>query len=119
VAVWNATPKAAKWTPLVAPDGWVDAAASPGWLQKARLAVERLPRCLYFDKPLAVTQFILERFVDRILAGEFDNAKSRPKERGGDFGGTQPPPKAFTGKDAAAFEATRRAMEARRKEATA
>ena len=31
----------------------------------------------------------------------------------------RPPPKAFAGKDAAAFEATRRAMEARRKEATA
>ena len=121
VAVWNATAKAAKWTPLVAPDGWVDAAASPGWLQKARLAVERLPRCLYFDKPLAVTQLLQAGWVDRIIGGEFDNPRQKPSGRagGGDFGGTPPPPKAFAGKDAAAFEATRRAMEARRKEATA
>lgn len=120
VAVWNKTPKAAKWTPLTAPDGWVDAAASPGWLQKARLAVERLPRCRWFEKPVAVTQLIQAGWVDRILAGEFDNPRSKPSGRAGgrDFGDDKPPPKAFTGRDADAFEATRRALAAKTQEAT-
>jgi len=77
VAVWNSTARAAKWEVLCAPDGWLDAAATPGWLQKARQAMERLPRCQYLEKPLAVTQFIQPGWADRILAGEFDNAKAK------------------------------------------
>lgn len=57
----------------MAPDGWVDRAASPGWLAKAREAMARLPACEFFDTPLAVTRFF--EYVDRILAGEFDTAK--------------------------------------------
>jgi uncharacterized protein YdaU (DUF1376 family) len=90
VGVWNATERAAKWTLLTAPDGWVDAAASPGWLDKARAAVKRLPGCRHFGNPLAVTQLLKPGFVDRILAGEFDNAKptrGQPDEK--------PPPKAW------------------------
>jgi hypothetical protein len=34
-----------------------------------------LPRCEFFTTPLAVTRFMGEGFVDRILAGEFDNPK--------------------------------------------
>lgn len=75
LAVWNATERAAKWTPLMAPAGWVDLAASPGWLERARQAMARLPRCRFFENPLAVTKFF--EFVDRILAGEFDNAKKQ------------------------------------------
>jgi len=78
VAQWNATERAAKWEPLTAPDGWVDHAATPGWLERARQAMARLPRCKFFDYPLAVTRFF--EFVDRILAGEFDNQK-RPHGR--------------------------------------
>ena len=87
VAVWNATERAAKWTHLMAPTGWVDLAASPGWLERARQAMARLPACKFFDDPLAVTKFF--EFVDRILAGEFDNAK---KQRGRGFGDDKPPP---------------------------
>jgi hypothetical protein len=82
VAVWNVTERAARWTPLVAPDGWVDLAASPGWLDRALQAVDKLPSCKFFEHPLAVTKFF--EFVDRILAGEFDNAKQKrgqPPER--------------------------------------
>lgn len=76
VEVWNGTERAARWDALMAPSAWVDNAASPGWLERARLAVARLPRCQWFETPLAVTRFF--EYVDRILAGEFDNPKSRP-----------------------------------------
>jgi uncharacterized protein YdaU (DUF1376 family) len=89
VAVWNSTERAARWEPLLAPDGWLDHAASPGWMDRARAAMTRLPRCRFFENPLAVTQFF--GFVDRILAGEFDHAKrkhgSQPEDK--------PPPKAW------------------------
>lgn len=78
VAAWNRTGRAKPWTPLMAPDGWVDRAASPGWLAKAREAMARLPACEFFDTPLAVTRFF--EYVDRILAGEFDTAKQDGRE---------------------------------------
>lgn len=79
VASWNVTERAEPWRPLTAPDSWVDLAASPGWLDKARQAVARLPRCEFFQRPLAVTKFF--EFVDRILAGEFDNARQGVRAR--------------------------------------
>lgn len=72
-ASWNVTERAARWQPLTAPMGWVDYAASPGWLERAKQAMARLPMCEFFERPLAVTKFF--EFVDRILAGEFDNAR--------------------------------------------
>jgi hypothetical protein len=73
LAKWNATERAARWPGFMAPDGWVQNASYPSWLEKAHHAMERLPRCQFFDQPLAVTRFF--EYVDRILAGEFDNAK--------------------------------------------
>lgn len=63
----------------MAPDGWVDLAASPGWLDKAREALARLPTCEFFRDPVAVTRFFA--YVDRILAGEFDIAKQDGREQ--------------------------------------
>jgi hypothetical protein len=79
VAVWNATERASPWVHLTAPSAWVEHAASPGWLDRARAAMERLPRCQWFDTPLAVTRFF--EYVDRVLAGEFDNAKQDVRGR--------------------------------------
>jgi len=76
---WNTTSRARPWTALVPPDGWVDYAARPGWLDKAAEALDRLPGCEFFEQPLAVTKFL--DFVDRILAGEFDHAKSNGRPR--------------------------------------
>ena len=79
VETWNLTERAAPWHPLTAPMGWVDYAASPGWLERARHAMARLPMCEFFERPLAVTKFF--EFVDRILAGEFDNARQDVRGR--------------------------------------
>lgn len=81
---WNETERAAKWHGLTAPTGWVDLAASPGWLRSAVLALSMLPECSYFDTPLSITKFF--EFVDRILAGEFRTKKhdrSKPKQLAG------------------------------------
>lgn len=70
---WNATERAEPWPHLTAPDCWVDRAASPGWLQRAREALAMLPSREYFDRPLPLTRFF--EFVDRIRAGEFADPK--------------------------------------------
>jgi uncharacterized protein YdaU (DUF1376 family) len=85
VAEWNATGRAVPWTALGPPSTWVDYAASPGWLGRAREAMARLPSCQWFEQSLAVTRFF--DYVDRILAGEFDNAKSRAGTRGRQIAG--------------------------------
>ena len=85
VAEWNATGRAVPWTALGPPSTWVDYAASPGWLGRAREAMARLPSCQWFEQSLAVTRFF--DYVDRILAGEFDNAKSRAGTRGRQMAG--------------------------------
>jgi hypothetical protein len=47
--------------------------------------MHRLPSCQFFDKPLAVTRFF--EYLDRILAGEFDNAKHDARKRREPVGG--------------------------------
>ncbi len=76
---WNTTARARPWTAFSPPDGWVDYASRPGWIDKAGEALDRLPGCEFFSQPLAVTKFL--DFVDRILAGEFDHAKSTGPSR--------------------------------------
>jgi hypothetical protein len=77
--VWNRTDRARPWTAFSPPDGWVDLAASPGWLAKAHEALARLPACEWFSTPVAVTRFFT--YVDRILAGEFDTVKQDGSRR--------------------------------------
>ena len=91
VRVWNRTERAVPWTPLTPPNGWVDVAASPGWLDRARAALDHLPRCRWFGNPLAVTRFLSDGYVDRILAGEFDQPKPT-QSRNGDTGKPLPDP---------------------------
>ena len=76
---WNRTERARPWTAFTPPDGWVDYASRPGWMEKASEAMTRLPACEFFEQPLAVTKFL--DFVDRILAGEFDHAKTNGQQR--------------------------------------
>jgi uncharacterized protein YdaU (DUF1376 family) len=79
VRSWNATHRACPWTPLVPPAAWGDFATSDGWLGRAEQALERLPACEWFDTPVALTKFF--EYVDRILAGEFDNPKHGRRAR--------------------------------------
>lgn len=73
VQAWNATHRACPWTPTMPPAAWSQYAASDGWLRRAEQALDRLPSCEWFDTPVALTKFF--EYVDRILAGEFDNPK--------------------------------------------
>jgi len=79
VAVWNDTERAEPWPHLTAPDGWADRAATPGWIQQASEALDRLPSRQYFDRPLPVTRFF--DFIDRIRAGEFADPKVQHQAR--------------------------------------
>lgn len=79
VALWNLTERAEPWPHLTPPDGWVDLAATPGWLERAREAMAMLPSREYFDRPVPVTRFFA--FVDRIRAGEFRDAKQHGQGR--------------------------------------
>lgn len=72
-ASWNATERAEPWRHLTPPDGWADLAAAPGWLQRAREALDILPSRRFFDRPLPVTRFF--EYIDRIRAGEFADPK--------------------------------------------
>jgi uncharacterized protein YdaU (DUF1376 family) len=79
VAAWNVTERAEPWHHLTPPDGWVDLAATPGWLQRASEALARLPSREYFDRPLPVTRFF--DYLDRIRAGEFADPKCSSRGR--------------------------------------
>lgn len=70
---WNATHRACPWTVSQPPAAWVEKSSDPAWRERACEALGRLPSCEWFDVPLAITKFC--EYVDRILAGEFDNAK--------------------------------------------
>ena len=76
---WNGTARAQPWPQEGPPACWPRYASSPGWLDRAALALERLPGCEYFDDPVALTKFV--QWVDRILAGEFDAAKASAGKR--------------------------------------
>jgi hypothetical protein len=109
--------KAGKGRPWNLPDPPEKAAerlAEPGWYAKALAAIEALPRCRYFRDPVTLTQLVEPGWVDKILGGQFDNPRDHAPARGGYRGPEdRPPAQAFTGDDAARFEATKRAMAAK------
>jgi hypothetical protein len=107
---WNAG-KGRKWTPTTPPDGWEDRLAEPGWLDIATEAIGRIGECRYFKTPMTLIQFVKPGWADKVLGGSFDHAKGMP-QRGGDFGDAPPPPRAFSGPEAEAFERTRRKLAA-------
>jgi len=81
--------------------------AESGWFAKALAAIEALPRCKYFRDPVTLPQLVAPGFVDKVLGGQFDNAReqasgrySRPDDR--------PPPQEWGKEDKERLEATRR-----------
>jgi len=103
--LWNAGTGRA-WKPGAPPDGWSERLAEPGWLEQAREAVARLPRCKFFSDPVTLPQFVGPKFVTLCLGGQYDAAKAKR-------GGREPekaPPAVWTGDDAQRFEATKRKL---------
>jgi hypothetical protein len=112
--LWNAG-TGRPWKPGAPPDGWSERLAEPGWLEQAREAVARLPRCKFFSDPVTLPQFLGPRFVPLCLGGQYDAAKAK---RGGREPG-KAPPAVWTGDDAQRFEATKRkVLESLTKETT-
>jgi hypothetical protein len=105
---WNSGPGKA-WKPVNPHPKAVERLAETDWLAEALLAVERLSRCRFFRTPVSLGQFCGPDFVTLCNGGEYDD---RPEDKKGDFANTPPPPKAFTGDVAEAFERTRKKLEA-------
>lgn len=91
-----------------APDRVADRLAEPGWFEKALAAIQALPRCRYFRDPVTLPQLVAPGFVDKVLGGQFDNP--REQARGPARPDDRPPPAAWTGDDAEAFERTKAKM---------
>ena len=101
------------WKLPTPPDRVADRLAEEGWFAKALAAIEALPRCRYFRDPVTLPQILAPGFVDKVLGGQFDNP--RDQRPAGPYRGPEdrPPAQAFTGDDAARFEATKRALAAK------
>jgi hypothetical protein len=93
-----------------APDKVSDRLAEEGWFDKALAAIQALPRCKYFRDPVTLPQLVAAGFVDKVLGGQFDNAREQRPANGYRGPDEKPPPQGFSGDDAARFEATKRKM---------
>jgi hypothetical protein len=119
-AAWNAgagtEARRRPWKPLQPPPEAVERLAEPGWLEEALEAIPRLRSCRYFKSWVGLPQFCGKpAFARKVLDGSYDDVSEpkagqwRPDDR--------PAPQGFTGDDAARFEATKRAMASRIREA--
>jgi hypothetical protein len=108
-AAWEAAVQkrhATAWKLQTPPDRLLDRLEEPGWFDKAIAAIGELPRCRYFQTPVTLPQLVGPGFVDKVLGGQFDNPRERP--RGPARPDDRPPAQAWTGEEAAAFERTKR-----------
>lgn len=105
-AAWRAG-QGRPWSLPTPPDKAADRLEEAGWFEKALAAIDRLPACKYFRDPVTLPQFVAPGFVDKILGGQFDNAREQRVAAGPN---DRPPPQAWSGDDAARFEATKRAL---------
>ncbi len=100
-AAWTKAAKARKVQPYRAkrpPDGLAERLSEAEWLDEALRAIDHLPNCRFFDTPPTMFQLVAPGFVQRVLAGQYDAAKSTPPRghvrRGDD---DRPPPRQFDG----------------------
>jgi hypothetical protein len=96
------------WKLPTPPDRVADRLAESGWFEKALAAIEALPRCKYFADPVTLPQLLSPGFVDKVLGGQFDNA--REQRRGPGRPDDRPPAQPWSGEDLARVEATRKKM---------
>ena len=80
---WNASPWVETWVGLVFPRGDLLTArlADPEWVRQWPAALERLQRCRWFEKPVALRQFLTPTFVGDVLCGTFDGPKPAARKR--------------------------------------
>jgi hypothetical protein len=84
--------------------------AEEGWFEKALAAIQELPRCKYFRDPVTLPQLVAKGFVDKVLGGQFDNARDQRPAGGHRGQDEKAPAEGFKGDDAARFEATKRRL---------
>ena len=116
-AAWNADAKAgrrAAWRSSSPPAGAGERLQEDGWLSEALKAIPLVAELRAFDNDVTLGQFCQEGWVAKVLGGYWRDKKRPPAattSRGGYRGpDDRPPPQAFTGADAEAFERTKRAM---------
>jgi uncharacterized protein YdaU (DUF1376 family) len=116
-AAWNAEAKAGKrasWRSSSPPAGAGDRLQEDGWLAEALKAIPMVAELRAFDNDVTLGQFCQEGWVAKVLGGYWREKKrppSAPPPRGGYRGQEdRPPPQAWSGSDAAAFEATKRKL---------
>jgi len=118
-AAWAAAAKGGKVQAYRAkspPAALAERLAEPGWLEEALAAIEHLPRCRYFDTPATLIQLCGDGFAQRVLAGQYDDPKPAKVARGPIHLDDRPPPRGWTGDDAARLAATREALRAKAQE---
>lgn len=106
VDAWKAAAKLGHvkpWNAQRLPHGADELLAEPGWLDDAIRAIAWLPKCRRFETPATLIQLCKRGFVEKVLGHQYDDPKPKPKGLGDD----KPPPRVFSGEDAAAFERTR------------
>jgi hypothetical protein len=72
---WKAGPGKA-WNRKVPPDGFDARLADPTWVEDAKAAIQRLPQCRWFKTPVTMIQLCASGFVDKVLAGTFDEERT-------------------------------------------
>jgi len=116
---WNADAKAgnrAPWRSATPPAAAKARLQDAGWMAEAMKAIAATGDLKAFENPVTLGQFCQDGWVAKVLGGYFRDKKrqpaqaARPGYRGPEDRG---PPQAFTGDDAARFEATKRAMAAK------
>lgn len=105
---WNAGP-GKTWKLVNPPAKAVERLSDPDWMAMAMEAIAKLRSCRFFDSPVTLNQFCGPEFVANVLGGTYDEPKGSSR-KGRDFGDQPPPPRAFTGDAADAFERTRRKL---------
>lgn len=105
---WNAGP-GKRWGLVSPPAKAVDRLVDGDWVRMYPEAIARLRSCRFFESPVTLNQFCGPEFVMHVLGGSYDAPKRGKTAK--DFADTPPPPRAFTGDVAEAFERTRRKLQ--------
>lgn len=98
---WNAGPGKA-WKLVNPPANLPERLSDASWCEAYPQALARLASCRFFRTPVTLRQFCSVddhgvTFVEKIVAGDFDDPPGRQRERGGDFGDHPAPPRVWDG----------------------